>query len=105
MSILQEVLKEEIQRLEKNVSSYERMLESLPKGSIFVRKMGGSSFVYRRRRENGRIISEYLGNVNESYAQKQIGLSEEYKRIKQNVRTAKSELFKLRKAYRVYERQ
>ena len=103
MSILQEVLKEEIQRLEKNVSSYERMLESLPKGSIFVRKMGGSSFVYRRRRENDRIISEYLGNINESYAQKQIELSEEYKRIKQNVRATKVELLKLQKAYRIYE--
>lgn len=105
MSILQGVLLEEIQRLERNILKYEEMLKSLPRGSIYIRKIGNSSFMYRKRKENGKVISEYLGNANGSNIQKEIELSEEYKRIKANIRIAKEELKKLKKAYKAYERE
>ena len=103
MSILKGVLQEEIARLERNIKSYSEMLLSLPKGSIFIRKMGGSSFAYRKWKENGKVVSQYLGNVNDVEVQKQIELSGEYKRIKGNIQVAKQELLKLRKAYKIYE--
>lgn len=103
MSILKGVLQEEIVRLERNIKSYSEMLLSLPKGSIFIRKMGGSSFAYRKWKENGKVVSQYLGNINDANVQKQIELSNEYKRIKGNIRVAKQELLKLRKAYKIYE--
>ena len=103
MSILQGVFLEEINRLEKNISNYEKILESLPRGSIFIRKMGGSSFVYRKRKEKGKVISEYLGNINSKEVQEQIELSKDYKRIKNNIRVAKQELAKLKKAYKAYD--
>lgn len=102
MAILEGVLLEEIKRLEKNITSYEQMLLSLPRGTIFIRKMGNSYFVYRKRKENGRVLTEYLGNSKDEFAQKQIELSNDYKRIKKNIRTTKSELVKLRKAYKAY---
>ena len=102
MAILEGVLLEEIKRLEKNITSYEQMLLSLPRGTIFIRKMGNSYFVYRKRKENGRVLNESLGNSKDEFAQKQIELSNDYKRIKKNIRTTKSELVKLRKAYKAY---
>lgn len=102
MSVLEQVLKEEISRLEKIVSHYEQMISKLPRGSIFVRKMGSSSFVYRKRKENGKVVSAYLGNLNQESVQKEIELSEEYKRIKGNLRIAKQELYKLRKAVKAF---
>ena len=102
MAILEGVLLEEIKRLEKNITSYEQMLLSLPRGTIFIRKMGNSYFVYRKRKENERVLTEYLGNSKDEFAQKQIELSNDYKRIKKNIRTTKSELVKLRKAYKAY---
>ena len=105
MSILQGVLAEEINRLERNISSYEEMLKSLPRGSIFIRKIGNSFFVYRRRRENGEVVSEYLGNKNSNYAQEEIKKSNDYKRIKDNLRVANNELNKLKRAYKVYEQR
>ena len=75
----------------------------MPRGSIFVRKMGKSSFVYRKRKENGVVISEYLGNFDDQEVKKQIELSEEYKRVKQNIRSARMELEKLKRAYKVYD--
>ena len=103
MSVLQGVLLEEIQRLENNISHYEEMLESLPRGSIYIRKMGNSSFAYRKRKENGKVISIYLGNSSGNNIEKEIEVANEYKRVKANLRIAKIELKKLRKAYKAYE--
>lgn len=104
MSVLQGVLQEEINRLEKNISSYEEMLSFLPKGSIFIRKMGNSSFAYRKRKEKGRVVSKYLGNVNKEDVKKELSYFDEYKRLMANIRVAKQELNKIRKAYKVYGR-
>lgn len=102
MAVIEGVLQDELNRLERNISQYENMLSKLPRGSIFIRKMGNASFVYRRRKENNKVISEYLGSIHNKNAQKQIELSNEYKRIDHNIRIAKNELKKLRKAYKVY---
>lgn len=103
MAVIEGVLLEEINRQEKIIAHYQGMLDSLPRGSIFVRKMGESSFVYRKRKENGKVVSEYLGNINSEDVQKQIELSKEYKRISDNLRIAKKELVKLKRAYKPYE--
>lgn len=103
MAIIEGVLQEEIERLEKKIFEYEKLLVSLPRGTIFIRKMGGSSFVYRKRKENKKVVSEYLGNINDYYVKKQIELSEEYKRIKNNLRIAKKELHKLKRARKAYD--
>lgn len=103
MSVLEGVLLEEINRLEKNILNYEKMLQSLPRGSLFIRKMGGSSFAYRKRKENGLVVSEYLGNINDDLVKKEIELSKDYKRIKNNLVLSKKELMKLRKAFKAYD--
>ena len=104
MSVLQGVFLEEINRLESNISNYKKILFSLPKGSLFIRRMGNSEFAYRKRKENGKVISEYLGNVNSDKVKEQIYLSKEYKRISCNIKIAEKELSKLKKAYKAYER-
>lgn len=102
MSVIEGVLFEEIARLEKNINHYENMLQFLPRGTIFIRKMGNSSFAYRKRKEQGSVVTEYLGNINDNNVQAEIERSNEYKRIKNNIRIAKQELAKLRKAYSAY---
>ena len=103
MAIIQGVLLEEMDRLEKNIKHYQEMLNSLPRGSIFIRKVGQSSFAYRKWKENGKVISEYLGNINNDKVKKEIELSRDYKRISNNIRIAKIELMKLRRAYKAYD--
>ena len=102
MSILEGVLIEESKRVERNISNYQNMLNSLPRGSIFIRKMGNSSFAYRKYKENGRVISIYLGNVKEAKVRQEIELSNDYKRIRKNIAVAKNELAKLRKVINFY---
>lgn len=103
MSVIQNVLLEEIQRLERNIKSYQEMLFKLPRGSIFIRKIGNSSFAYRKRKEGKKVISEYLGNIKSNHALNEIAASKEYKRINSNLSIAKKELEKLRKAYKAYD--
>lgn len=103
MTVLEGVLREEVARLERNVSSYEIMLSSLPRGTVFIRKMGDSYFAYRKRKENGKVVSEYLGNIKTEETQEKIQKSKEYKRIKNNLKFAKQELSKLKRAVRVYD--
>lgn len=103
MSIFQGVLSEEISRSKRSVDNYQRLLDSLPRGTIFVRRMGNEYYVYRRRKESGRVISQYLGKEGSLEAKEGIRLSNEYKRIKNNLRIAKSELKKLERAYHVYD--
>jgi len=105
MSVIEGVLEEEIERLIYHIDGYKKMLLSLPSGSLFVRKMGNSSFAYLKRRENGKVVSVYLGNVEDENVQKQIALNKDYKMIRNSIRVASDELSTLRKAFKAYERR
>lgn len=104
MSVIQGVLFEEVQRLQEAVDYYKEMLKDLPSGSLFIRKMGNSSFAYLKRKEHGKVVSVYLGNINNQNVKDEIEKNRDYKRIKANLRSAGLELNKLKKAYKVYER-
>ncbi|MCQ2794823.1 MAG: hypothetical protein MJ214_01265 [Bacilli bacterium] len=103
MSVISNVLKEEVNRLKENVSVYERSLVSLPRGSIYIAKINNQSFVYRKYKENGKVISKYIGKANSPKAREAINQAKEYKRIKNNLRIAKIELKKLERVYRIYD--
>lgn len=105
MSVFEGVIREEIERLESNIFSYKKMLEKLPKGSIFIRKNYHSYFVYRRHREKDKIISDYLGPLESLNAQEEIDKSNEYRRIKKNIKIAYEELNELKRAAKVYDRK
>lgn len=103
MSVLKGVLFEEKERLELIIFEYQKKIDNLPKGSIFIRKMRNSFFVYRRHRSGNQIISEYIGSVDNDISKKAISDYEEIKRLKENMREAKSEYKKLCKAVKAYE--
>jgi hypothetical protein len=63
--------------------------------------MGNSIFVYLKIRYKNKVISEYLGKDGSPRAIKEINHSNEYHRIKENLRVANNELVKLMKAYRL----
>ena len=105
MSVFEGVIREEIERVKSNIFSYKKMLEKLPKGSIFIQKKYHSYFVYRKHRENDKIISDYIGPLESLNAQAEIDKSNEYRRIKKNIKIAEEELNELEKAVKVYDRQ
>ena len=105
MSVLKGVLLEELDRLEKSKIAYEEMLSKLHSGTIFVRKMGKSSYVYRKKKVKGKVISEYIGNSSSEEARKAIEEYDEYLRIKGNIKSVNKELLKLKKICEHYDRK
>lgn len=103
MSVLQNVLLEEADRLESIIKFYTDELTKLPKGTIFIRKIKNSSFAYRKRKINNTVISEYLGPVYKEEVQKEIERTKDYKLFKEEKRIAIKELAKLRKALKAYD--
>lgn len=102
MRFIEGTLLDEISELKREIAACEAKLLSLPRGSIFIRKMGNSSFAYRKRKENGKVISEYLGNVDSLEVKRQMRLSQEYKLTKKDLRRLKKRLANIEKALKIF---
>lgn len=103
MSVLEGVLKEELERLESNVLEMNKKLDNLPRGTIYIAKIYNSYFVYRKRKENGKVVSTYIGPLNDKNTEIEIEKSKDYKRLKQLISSGNKEIVKLRKALKAYE--
>ena len=102
MSVLKEVLIEELDRIKKNIDSYESLLSSLPRGYLFEQTINGKPYCYRKHREGSKIQSEYIGASESEKAQKAHADYQERKRIESNLRVLRKEEAKLVKALRHY---
>lgn len=103
MSILEGVLREELQRLESNLLAFKDKLKKLPRGTIYISKIYNASFVYRKHKEDGKVISEYIGPLNKKISQDAIDQAKDYKRLKKMISDGNKELIKLRKALKAYD--
>lgn len=102
MRFIEGTLLDEISELKREIAACEAKLLSLPRGSIFIRKMGNSSFAYRKRKENGKVVSEYLGNVEIIEVKRQIRLSQYYKLTKRDLRKLKKRLINIERALKIF---
>lgn len=100
MSVLENVLKEELERIQRNIASYESLLASLPKGYLFEQRLKLKVYCYRKRREGDKIVSEYVGPISSPKAKKAVEDYEQRKRVQNNLRALKKEKAKLIKAIR-----
>lgn len=87
----------EIQKLLKEIDKNEKKIASLPKGTIFVRKINNKKYVYRNRKINGKVKSEYLGPFYDEKTQEEIKKSRLYKNGVMNIRKLRNELGKISK--------
>ena len=102
MSVLEGVLLEELERIKRNIASYNSILSSLPKGYIFMQEINGNSYCYRKHRENGKIISEYLGPNGSDIVKEAQSNYLERKRVEANLRILRKDEKRLIKALRHY---
>ena len=62
--IIRSVFLDELERNKRMVARYEKECESLPKGSIFKRRLGKQEYFYLNYREGQKVISKFLGKAN-----------------------------------------
>lgn len=60
MSILDGVMREEYDRLDRIIAKVEQEINELPKGYISEKKISGKSYCYLQFRENGKVKSVYI---------------------------------------------
>jgi len=61
MSIIKGILAEELERLEELSVFYKEKILEAPRGSISFKERGGKRYLYLARREDKKIIFEYVG--------------------------------------------
>ena len=60
MTILDEILQEEYDRLERGIYLMREELAGLPKGYISEKKIGKGTYYYLQKRENNKIVSKHI---------------------------------------------
>ena len=94
MSILMEVLQEEMERLRRQQAAYEADLQELPKGYISKKNIRGKETCYLQRRDGDKIVSEYISPKNLQITEEQI---KRRKQLESSLRRVKSDQKKLKK--------
>lgn len=78
--------------LERNLKKHEKALESLPSGTIFVRKINNRSYVYRNKKVDDKVLSKYLGCLDDPLIKQEIKNSKLYKNNVLQIRELKKRL-------------
>jgi len=60
MTILDEILREEYDRLERGINLIREELAGLPKGYISEKKIGSGTYYYLQKREKNKIVSKHI---------------------------------------------
>jgi len=95
--VVKAVFQDELERNQRLTARYEKELESLPKGSIFKRKIGNQEYLYLNYREGEKVISKFLGKCDEFNAnelQIQLDKRKEYKQLLKKLKLEQKELLK-----------
>jgi len=95
MSILMEVLEEELERLDRQEAAYERELQELPKGYISKKIIQGKEYYYLQRKEGGKVVSKYISAESFPAVDAQV---KKRKQLDASLRRVRADQKKLRKA-------
>lgn len=90
-----ESLREDLILLKKRLHKNEEEIKSLPRGTLFIRKMNGKEYVYRSKKVNGKVIQEYLGPLDNESTKTEMAKSLAYKRKRMIIMETKREIQKL----------
>lgn len=95
MSVLMEVLYEELDRLIRQQAAYEADLKEIPKGYISKKNIRGKVSYYLQYRDGKSIVSKYVSIVELPNVEQQI---QRRKQLEASLRRVKEDQKKLRKA-------
>jgi hypothetical protein len=97
-------MKEELERNLFKQDAFLQQLNELPKGYLSVCIIDGKSYVYRKRREKDKIVSEYVGVLGDDNVKKAEEQRKQYLDLKESIKIVKKDELRLRKAIKEYER-
>jgi len=95
MSIIQDVLKEEYERLKSLEQKYKREIEFLPKGTISKRVRNGKFYLYLVYREKQKVITKYIGKIESQKSQETIEQVKKRKQLEDKLKQVRINLKEL----------
>ncbi len=93
--IIRAVFLDELERHKRMIQRYEEECKSLPKGSVFKRKIGNQEYFYLNYREGQKVISRFLGksgSVDLSELQQKLGRRKELNSLLKKMKKELKEL-------------
>lgn len=67
--LIKSVILQEQKRNAEMIATYEKVLGSLPKGSLSIKKAGNNEYYYLKYRNNKKIVTDYIGKDRDRIAQ------------------------------------
>lgn len=61
MGIIRGILEDELKRLEELSVFYQKKISEYPRGSISVKERNGKRYIYLARREDKKVVFDYIG--------------------------------------------
>ena len=95
--LVRAVFQDELERNRRLVERYEKEMLSLPKGSVFKRKLGNQEYYYLNYREGTKVVSRFLGNVNQynlKELKSQLEKRKEYHQLLKKLKLEQKEILK-----------
>jgi len=92
MSYIKNIIQEEHQRLKALCKKYISEIDSLPNGSISIKKRNKSEYLYLANRRDGKVKFDYVGSVGSEKARKIMEQVKSRKDYKQKLKQVKNDL-------------
>ncbi len=103
-SIFLDIMKEELNRNLYKQDAFNRQLVSLPKGYLSKCVIDGKAYIYRKKRIENNIISEYIGVPGDDNVKKAEEDRKLYIELKLSIKELTRDEKRLRKAIKEYEK-
>ena len=97
MEMLNDILKEELERLRQLEKIYKEEIARLPRGSLVKKNINGNIYYYMNYRDNGKGIFKYIGKMNEEELRNKQAQIDERRKLKKLLRKVRKDIEKLEK--------
>ena len=97
MKILNSVLNEELDRLNKLKKNYEKQIAKLPKGSLIRKNIKGNIYYYLNYRQEKKKIFKYIGKLSRKELENLLDKIEERRKLEKLNKQVKKDIKKLEK--------
>jgi len=97
MKILNSVLNEELDRLNKLKKNYEKQIAKLPKGSLIRKNIKGNIYYYLNYRQEKKKIFKYIGKLARKKVENLLDKIEERRKLEKLNKQVKKDIKKLEK--------
>ena len=98
MSYLKNIMQEEHQRLQALYRKYMDKIDSLPKGTVSIKKRNKNEYLYLASRRDGKVKFDYIGSVGSENARKTLEQVKFRKDYEHKLKQVKDDLKQIEKA-------